>query len=86
MQGSAIAPVGGIKPEAKEELKKILKEMGLTELNHRRRNQINSNEQNSELKRIVRSLETLVLATCLEFVIWNLEFEHTIRHEAGSQI
>jgi 4-hydroxy-tetrahydrodipicolinate synthase len=27
--GVGIAPVGGIKPEAKEELKKILKEMGL---------------------------------------------------------
>jgi 4-hydroxy-tetrahydrodipicolinate synthase len=27
--GAAIAPVGGIKPEAKEELKKILKDMGL---------------------------------------------------------
>jgi 4-hydroxy-tetrahydrodipicolinate synthase len=27
--GAAIAPVGGIKPEAREELKKILKNMGL---------------------------------------------------------
>ena len=29
MPESGIAPVGGIKPEAKEELKKILEEMGL---------------------------------------------------------